>query len=285
VSSAEKIDALLSRMGELPTIRSVARTIGMAVNNPNTSAADIAAVIGYDQVLSAKVLQVVNSAYFGFSRRVADIRHAVALLGLDDVRRLVLAVAVIDLASDGKSRGIDVRAYWKHSIATAASATAIARVLLPAVSNDAFIAGLLHDIGKLVLMVHHPEEFCKVVALVEKHGCNMIEAEREVFEFHHAMVGAALCQRWGFPPILADAVRYHHAPMSCDRGWQLPAVVGMGDTVAYATLVGSGGNVRLPPCNEAVVKALGLKANNIERIFSETFIEIKKAEVFFEMID
>lgn len=285
MSSAEKIDALLNRMGELPTIRSVARSIGIAVNNPNTSAADIAGVISYDQVLSAKVLQVVNSAYFGFSRRVSDIRHAVALLGLDDVRRLVLAVAVIDLASDGKSRGIDVRSYWLHSIATAASATAVSRVLLPAVSSDAFIAGLLHDIGKLVLMVHHPEDFCKVVALVKQRGCNMIEAEREVFEFHHAMVGAALCQRWGFPPVLADAVRYHHAPMSCDRGWQLPAVTGVADLLAYATLVGSGGNVRLPPCTETVANAIGLNASNVERIFTEIFSELKKAEVFFKMID
>jgi putative nucleotidyltransferase with HDIG domain len=203
------IEQVLAKIKELPTLPDVVFKVNEVVNDPSTSAADLESVISRDQAIAAKVLRLVNSAFYGLPGRVDTLSRAIPLLGFSTVRNLVMSVSIFDMAA---ITGFDMKAFWRHSFATSLIAQTIAKADGFPWAETQSLAGLLHDIGKVLLFQHFTKHYEAVQNLMEKKGLGFLEAERSLYSIDHAMVGAAIADKWSFPPNIKAAIEFHHNP-------------------------------------------------------------------------
>ncbi len=204
-------NALLDRIDDLPPLPAVAaKVMGMAEDD-KTSAMDLAQVLATDQALTAKLIRISNSAYYGFARRISTVREAVVMLGFKQVRQVAVGASMMNaFKRSGFNDGFDLDLFWGHSVAVAVASEAIAKKTLGAKPEDAFTAGILHDIGRLVLRQVMPAEFAQAVAIARSGEAPLHAAEFETTGYQHDEIGQALGERWKFPGHLVDAVRCHH---------------------------------------------------------------------------
>ncbi|MCL5959501.1 MAG: HDOD domain-containing protein [Chloroflexi bacterium] len=181
------------------------------LNDEKSGVADLARVIARDEALTAKILRVVNSAFYGLSQRISTVSHATAILGFEQVRLLILGVSLFDGSKvSDRAKAADRQVVWEHSFATAQWAQVIAKELRFQPAEEAFIGGLLHDIGKLVLAIHAPEEFASAIKLSQEKGFSSCEAESRTIGLDHVATGMMISQRWRFPPIFQSCIALHH---------------------------------------------------------------------------
>ncbi len=205
-----RVAKLVKEIEELPTLPDIVSAISAIVNDPKSSASDLGKVISTDGALSAKILKIANSPAFGFSRKISDINHAVALLGFRETQAIAVSISIFDLLI-GKT-DFDFKGYWNHSFACATLAKLISVNLKKHSADLAFVAGLLHDVGKLVLAINLRGKLEKAAALHSGAGTSPIEAEEEILGINHAEVGYLLGEHWLLPQALTSAIRYHHSP-------------------------------------------------------------------------
>jgi len=203
------IEQVLEKIKELPTLPDVVFKVNEVVNDPSTSATDLEKVISHDQAIAAKVLRLVNSAFYGLPGRVDTLSRAIPLLGFSTVRNLVMSVSIFDLAA---ITGFDMKDFWRHAFATSIVAQTIAKADGFPWSETQSLAGLIHDIGKVLLFQHFTKHYEAVYDLVETKGIEFIQAEKSLYSIDHAMVGAAIADKWSFPPNLKAAIEFHHNP-------------------------------------------------------------------------
>lgn len=204
-------NALLDRVDDLPPLPAVAARVMNMAEDDRTSAMDLAQVLSTDQALTAKLIRISNSAYYGFARRISTVREAVVMLGFKQVRQVAVGASMMNaFKQNGREDGFDLDLFWGHSVAVAVASEAVARKSLGAKPEDAFTAGILHDIGRLVLRQVMPREFAQAVALARSGEMPLHEAEYETTGYAHDEIGQALGERWKFPGHLVDAVRCHH---------------------------------------------------------------------------
>jgi len=210
----DTLKRLVSQMETLPSLPSLCRTIEQELRSPEASTRKIAEIISQDIGMSAKVLQLVNSAFFGIRRHVATPGHAAVLLGLETIRNLVLSVHVFAQFDQADLGGLSLKVLWDHSMNVGMYARQLARSqnMDPGTVDHAFTGGLLHDAGKLVLAANLTEEYASVLARTSRKGIALHEAEREVFGSTHAEVGCYLMGLWGLPDPIVEALAFHHCP-------------------------------------------------------------------------
>lgn len=201
----------VSGLGTLPSLPTVYVELQRLLHDPKTSVNEVAAVIERDLAMSAKVLQLVNSSFFGLFQTVESPARAVSLLGLDTITALALSVKVFSELRLPKEL-FSMETLWEHSmaIATCAKKIAAAETEDQHIINSSFIGGILHDIGKLVLMSHMAEEYVKVISLTEQQGLSSTQAEEQIFHVSHCKVGAYLTGLWGLPAPVVEAIGFHH---------------------------------------------------------------------------
>ncbi len=222
---AKDAQALLDRVDELPPFPAVAaRVMGMADDN-RTSSLELAQVLSTDQALTARLIRISNSAYYGFARRVSTVREAVVVLGFRQVRQIAVGASIINTFKISRDDVFDLDLFWGHSVAVGVAAEALARRTRSARPEDAFTAGILHDIGRLVIRQTMPTEFRQAVHRARKEGRSLHELEIETTGYSHQEVGRALGERWKFPPHLVDAVSSHHDSSATFRDEGLSGVV------------------------------------------------------------
>jgi len=275
---------IVGKVEALPTLPTVVARISQLIDDPTASAGDINDIISRDLALSSKILRLVNSAFYGFPRRISSMTHAVVILGFTSVRNIALSAFVFD-AFDTTGLPFGHRNFWVHSVGTAVAADVLAvRSGLPA-NDDAFVAGLLHDVGKLVLHQHAREEFSRILDRVAREDITFLEAERAELEFGHAEIGALLLENWKLPERLVAALRFHHDPAAAPEGQrQVAAVIHAADILTRAILLGSGGDEKMPAMAEAAWQTLGLSEADLPKVFSDISGEINKAGAFMELI-
>jgi putative nucleotidyltransferase with HDIG domain len=208
------LQQLVSTIKALPSIPTIYQELDAAMQSPHASINTAAVIIAKDMAMLSKILQVVNSAYFGLRRTISSPAHALSLLGLDRVKGLVLTVKLFEQCAQTRPLPVPLEPLWKHGITTAVVARAIAKsegAGSLAVEN-AFMAGLLHDIGLLVLNTNFPDRYREVFRLIKEDGRQVLQAEREVFGATHADVGAYLLGIWGLHEVIVEAVAFHHEP-------------------------------------------------------------------------
>ena len=226
----DRLRLIVNRTTELTPLKTVATRAIQLAEDERTAAMDLATVISSDQALTAKLLRLSNSAYYGYARRISNVREAVILLGMRTVRSVAIASAIIDALRPPESAEFDQDLFWAHSVCVGLVAEVIARETKAARPEDAFTAGVLHDVGKLSMIICEPAMFDDVVDLVITDGMRYRDAETRVFGLNHEHVGGRLAQRWKFPEPLVNAIRMHH-PATPVR-----SVETMGDLVAAADL-------------------------------------------------
>lgn len=208
----EKLKQLVSGIDSLPSLPETYARLQQTMQNPDCSLADVAKIIEQDLAMSAKILQLVNSAFFGLYKHINSPTRAVNLLGLDTIKALVLGVGVFSEIKSGPSKIFSISALWSHSMATAAFAKKIAGE----VSEDqemidhCFIAGLLHDVGKLLLFSRLPEQYEQAVVMAGETDCTLDEAELRIFGTGHGEIGGYLIGLWGLPGPVVEAITFHH---------------------------------------------------------------------------
>jgi putative nucleotidyltransferase with HDIG domain len=264
-----KAEALIAQTADLPPPSpSVVKLLGL-LNRPDTDSDEVVQVVRHDGVLSAKLLSLCNSALYGFAEPVGSIEQAVLCLGYQEVYRLVLAVSFGgSLSRKLSGYMIEEQELWRHSLLTAlATECALADGCPVGVEPSiAYTAGLIHDIGKLVLNhALRPDLQSAVRGLIQQAGRSRIEAERAVLDTDHAEVGATLLQQWRLPEVLVEAVAHHHQPVLAPKP-RLSALVHLGNCIAHELGSAPGLDGYALRAEEKAVEALGIGSQKFERI-------------------
>jgi HD-like signal output (HDOD) protein len=217
-----EVARLAERIEELPTLPEILNRVSAVVNDPKSSASELAKVIATDGALSSKILRLANSPAYGFSRKITDIKHAVAMIGFKETQALAISVSAFDKLKWGAES--EFRTYWKHSLACATLARMISVSLKVGGMESAFISGLLHDMGKVVLAgeIHRRREEASSHYLSGEPI--RPEEEAHLFGITHAETGYLLAEHWLLPPVVVNAVRYHHS-LDAEFSPQAPSTI------------------------------------------------------------
>lgn len=253
---------------KLPSLPVVVTKLLASLDQDGVNIDVLARDIALDQTLTARTLQLANSSFYGMARQVTTIREAIALLGLRTVRNLANTIALIGTFSGSAHQAIDVRPFWRHAIAVAICARELAKRLY--VNPDqAYTAGLVHDIGRLVLATQFSQPYEATMVYRAQQECSLSEAEEAVLGLDHAAVGHALTQHWKFPAALQQAVALHHAPVMQD-GHALPLVVRAADAIAHALDLSLYLDDLVPPLPPGLWQQLGLDDEALLSVFENT---------------
>jgi HD-like signal output (HDOD) protein len=285
VQVQERVRRLVERIQGLPTLPSMLHNINQMILNPRTSAKEVAQVISVDPSLTAKVLRVVNSSFYGFPNRITTISHAIVILGFNTIKSIVLSSTIFDVfRRDAKPTDFDRREFWKHSIGCGAAAKVLGRRLGYPMLEELFIAGLLHDVGKIVMDQFLPDKFAEVLERVRANNLLISEGEAQVLGATHADVGAWLFERWNLSRGLIETVRCHHNPALAAETSKFAEIIHVADVLVRALRFGNGGDARIPSIDPAAWKSLGLQTSEFDEILAQTGDEIEKAIVFLDFI-
>lgn len=279
----ERVRRLVEKVHGLPTLPMMLSTINKLVMNPRTSAREVAQLISTDPALTSKVLQVVNSPFYGFPHRITTVTHAIVILGFNTMKSIVLSSTIFDIfRKDAKAGGFDRAEFWKHSIACGSAAKVLGRRFGYPTLEEIFIAGLLHDIGKLVLDQFMHEKFAAALDLARTREGLLFDAEQEVLGITHADVGAWLFEKWSLSRGLVETTRCHHNTALARESQKLAEIIHAADVLARAIRYGNGGDAKIPALGEAACKSLGLAESLFDDLLRETGEEIEKATVFLD---
>jgi putative nucleotidyltransferase with HDIG domain len=231
---------VIRNLGELPPLPQVAARAIRIAGESSTSSADLQELIRTDQALTAQVLRVANSAMFGRVREVTTLTEALLTLGFSTTRSVVLASSVKNLFTRGPV-GLQERILWEHALVTAITGSAFSRAVGHSATEEVFLAGLMHDIGKCVLILKFPEAYGALLRRINGEEQDGISLELDAFGFDHAMVGEALLQSWNLSQDIQAVVRWHHdPPLSHPEHRRLVALVALGNQTAIDLQVGVG---------------------------------------------
>jgi len=261
---------IIRSVDDLPTLPRIVFKITELVNNPRSSASDLSKIITEDQILTARLLRLVNSACYGFPRKISTVTDAVVLLGFDAIRNLLLTTSIFDFFSyKSKLTSFDREQLWDHSLGCAVGAKTIGSYLKHEKTEELFVSGLLHDIGKIVEMHFMPEEFEKIVLQAENQNTVLFLVEQEILGYTHADIGKFLSDKWNLPSIIVHVVSHHHSPCDAKTYIKEAAIVHLADILCRALDMGSGGDNKIPKINNSAWEATNLRLSDIEPIMME----------------
>ena len=208
---SDTLEQQLESIEGLPTLPLVLRQIQAVMNNERTSMAQIASVVAKDQALTSRAIRLVNSAWYGRTTKVTSIQQVLVTIGLKTLNTLMLGLTATKLFSTSESKLFSAQAFWEHAFGTALIAKKIALTTgLKGESEDFFVGGLLHDMGRLVLEQFFHDQFTAALELTHNKRISLIESEKEIFGFDHTDAGAFLGSKWNIPRRLVMAMKYHH---------------------------------------------------------------------------
>ncbi len=260
---------LISDNLELVSLPEIVTQLNEMVDDPTCTAADIGEVIIQDAALSARLLKIVNSPFYSFPSRIDTISMAITIVGTRQLRDLVLATSVTGKFRSIPSDLVNIDVFWHHSLACATAARIIANQLRINNSERFFVAGLLHDIGKMVMYLAQPDLSRQVLELCEQPDVELDKLEIKAFGFHHATLGGELLREWRLPESLIEPVEYHHFPSGASKFRLETAAVHMGNAIANTVEPVISRDDDLPIDTE-VWNTIGMEPENLEELISET---------------
>lgn len=258
-------------MTKLTSFPDVAIRINEKVSDQSSGAAEIGAIIEPDPALSAALLRIANSSSYNVGGTVSSVERAVTIVGLREVRDLAFGICVAETFSGISNDLISVEDFWKHSLFCATAAQGLARKAQVCVGESPFTAGLLHDIGHLVMFDQCPELSSEalVLSLDANDGLSPYLSERKIFGFDHMTVGAELARQWCLPDVLRECIEFHHEPFACDATTDALMVVHLANSIAVLAELDSDRVDDAPPMDERAFVALGLKPAVTPEIVAE----------------
>jgi putative nucleotidyltransferase with HDIG domain len=259
----EALHSEMQYLDELSTLPVVVMKLLQIFDNPNLSLSDIAAFVSRDPALTARLLQVVNSPFFGFKGRIGSIAQALLLLGLNQAKGLLLGMRVSGLMRE-------MEGLWAHSIGTAIVAQITARKKGLREDGELFVTGLLHDIGKVFMYLNFPDEYRYAIELAYDRRTLILDPEQKLFQSTHAEVAGSVLEGWHLPRHFVEPIRYHHKP-SLAKGWpKETALIHFSDILTRARGFGSGGDSLVPAVDETAWARLNMSRAEIKAILWES---------------
>jgi len=271
----------LINASQISSVKRVVQEIVRVINDPGSTAKELKEIIELDPPLTAKVLRFANSAYFGRMRRISEIQQAVIWIGFDSLKEIALSQKVCELfRRDEQYGGYSRLQLWKHSVGAALCGKYIYRREFGERGDAMYAAGLLHDIGIIIIDQLLNEEFREILDIRRREQRNIPEIEQEILGFTHAEVGQVLAENWGLPEQLGVAIGHHHDPDLSDRAMQqMPMVLFVSDYICHKNGIGY---ADAPYQNESKYRhylfKLGIREKALEFIMLEVLKEIAKLE-------
>jgi HD-like signal output (HDOD) protein len=266
----------VENISTVPTVPSVLKQLSTIIENPKISLNEISHFVSKDPALTTKILQMVNSALYGFPGRISSVNHAVMLLGLNVVKGLLLSVSVFEIMHKAM---IGLR---EHSIGVAIASKVIAQKKGLKEPEEVFVAGLLHDVGKVILILMYPDEYDKAVKESETLSIAIFDAERNRFSETHAAVAGWLSEKWHFPRKLCDCLANHHRPQVSTLAPLETSIVHMADILVKARGIGYSGDNLVPELNPQAQGILNLTEEDLREVLKELEDSVEQTEEEFK---
>ncbi len=269
-------DKIIEEIEELPPLNQVVRKIHEMIAGSNASAKEIADVIETDQVIATEVLKIANSAYYGMIGKISSIQRALIVLGFNTLGEIVTLVGIKGtLNRTLPGYGYDTKELWNHSLSVAIGAKIIAESKYPALKNEAYTAGLIHDVGKIILDPYVLMLKDQIELYMEKEEKTYLEAEDHFFSFNHADVASGICEKWNIPEFLANAIKCHHSPAKSQKN-ELAYILHMADQSARLLGEGYDDDDFLYTLEAGTMDFLGLKQEDVSKILTEIIDSIER---------
>lgn len=286
------IESIMSKVINLPTLPEVVKQVRQLVHDPNSSADDLAAIMKQDQVLSFRVLTLVNSAYYLVPQKVIDVRRAISIVGYNTVFQLVLSVSVFNALPQNSGKNFNVKALWKHSLGCAVAAETIARRRRYPVSvcQEIFTAGLMHDLGKVAIASFFPDVMEMIVTNAIDKNISFHQSEKELDLPGHDFVGQRMAERWYLPETILAAIGWHHrltpeAKLTLNKELHhIPDIIALGDILTRQKQYGQGGDNYIPEIEPNLLLQLKLSAEDLDFIQNDFVQGLNKSVSFLDAL-
>ena len=244
------------------------------LDNPDTTFDDLAAVIMTDPAMSARLLKIVNSAFYGLGEKVDTLTHALSIVGTEQLIDLALA-AIVTSKFKGIPRDlINMETFWVHSIGCGIAARRIAKQIPGVEDEKMYLGGMLHDIGSLIFYKESPEDAKKILLRCKESGENLFKVEKEILGYDHAEVGALLLTEWKLSERLVEMVRYHHQPASAGEFMMETCIIARADAMVYELNIGNSGEPGIPELDPKVSEMIPISDEEINALKEEIIEQI-----------
>jgi len=278
------LEQLVQEVRDIPALPDVVFKIIKLSEDPNISAQQISKVIATDQAMTTHILKLANSAFYGVPRRISTVSDAVVLLGFKTIKSLAFAASTYGiLGKEIKGYSLRKGDLWRHSIGCAICAQTLARKVRYRLPEEAFVAGLIHDVGKVILNVYIADQFEAILQMTQERTIPFMMAEEVILGYDHAEVGARVAEKWNLPRDLIHAIRFHHNPGIAEPPHILTAIVHVADIICLTMGIGLGGDGLLYPLEPGALKILGVQQAGLEEVISGFVETVSQARPFFEM--
>ena len=272
----DRVRQVLSRVQDMPTVSTVLADVAEATSDPEVSARAVAEIIARDQALTMRLLRIVNSAFYGFRRRISTVHDAAVIMGTTALRAAVLGASVFESLRGSADDDEAYETLRQHSAEAAEATRALAARYGYREPGEAHVAGLLHDVGKLVIRLQFPEEYAAIVAHQQSSRLPAVVAERKYLGATHTEIGGWVAEMWQRPATRRAALLYHHEPGAARENSLLVALVHLGDVVAHTAAGMAGRASASPPISASGWAVLSARRSDIQqeeiRAFAEELI-------------
>lgn len=250
------------------------------------SSMELLGILGKDPVFSLKLLRLINSPFCSMEEDAASLQRAAVFVGTDTLRNVAIGLGAVGAFPVRSMTGLDPAEFWLHSLATGVCARLIAERQGASVeeSSEFFLAGVLHDIGKLVHALFMGDEFGQVLKMAAEPGCALADAESEVLGTTHSETGFMLARKWGLPPLVAEAVRYHHVP-SASTGSSVVVCVHAANEIVKRFAFGSAGDFEVQEFSPAITERLGGSLAEVAEELGDLDHEVDQARIFIKLAE
>jgi putative nucleotidyltransferase with HDIG domain len=269
----------LEKIKDLPTLPSVYFKVNKLLQNKQASIENVARIIEIDPAMTSSILRLINSAFYGLRPGSISISHAVMILGFNAVKNAVITVSILDtLKLKGQFQNFEIAEFWRHAVSVAVLSRQLAEKSRLAEPDDAFVMGLLHDIGKIIMVNHFTEDFGKILQIMQETKCSFADAETEVASIDHVQIGAYLARKWQLPEHIIQAIACHHYYLSSSQSTGLIECIMIANALSNSGYQINPDDYVFEDHIEKVIKPLII---NIDSWLPEAMTEIDMAYKFF----
>lgn len=276
---------LIERAGPIASLPEVFYKVNEAVDNPESSFSEIASIISQDSALSARLLKIVNSPFYGYDAKIETITHAITIIGMVQLRDLVLATLIIEKFRGLPAGFMDMKAFWAHNIACGIMARIIATFCHEKGVERYYVLGLIHDIGRLLMYLTIPDKMKEVIKKAEQDGKLLNDVENELFGFDHSEVGYQLIKTWKLPDMFQSAVLHCHDSSNQDPLNIETAILHISDVFVHSLGIGSTGEYFVPALNFQAWEKTEISPSMIPLMVKQLDREVSQAMMIFNFSD
>jgi putative nucleotidyltransferase with HDIG domain len=273
-----RIDYYLNKSKHFPTLPTIYTSLMNVISNPRSTIQDVADVISRDQASSSKLLRIANSSFYSIKGKISTISQAVFYLGFNEVRNILLALSVMDVFSKaGASSNYNILNLWRHSIAVGVISKLLAQKIGLKDTEDFFVAGILHDIGKLFFMHSFKKEYDELITKAKEESRRLIDLEYEKYGVSHDLVGGMLADKWSLPHSLKKVIQFHNAGVIAGKTDTILACVHLGNIIAVMMDSESLGDIYIPQPRFEIWNVLNLPPGSLADMYQPIDESVKSA--------